>query len=318
MQPHEEQKDRATIQGVETMSKTVLANVDGFTPVIDVLVDEIGLMSAVVFGRMWRYCQMEDGVCKAALEAIADGIGVDRATVMRHAKELVDAGYLKDLTPDLRNRPHVYVDTGKAGLAISISGVAESKSKNTTVAESNTSVAQSNVGVAESKLNKDFKKELKTNEMPLEWKLGHDEEITDDEVQEARIKDEAPKMFEKAFGFGKLPWYSNKDWTQFAKFVIDIYKRDKLAFGNYIVWRAGDGKYTGMSNKQIRMNPKVFMDTGWLDFESPVDATSKPAINEQAVESTLQAIEEKWTQKYVPPPPNSRPNIRKPEKESIR
>ncbi len=143
------------------MSKTILTNADGFTPIIDAIVQELGLMSAVVFGRIWRYCQMEDQVCKASLETIGDGIGVDRATVMRHAKELCEAGYLKDLTPDLRNRPHVYADTGKAGLTVSISGVAQSNVKKVSVAESNTTVAQSNVTVAESKLNIDSKIEVK-------------------------------------------------------------------------------------------------------------------------------------------------------------
>lgn len=140
------------------MSKTVLANVDGFTPVIDGLVDEVGLMSAVVFGRIWRYCQMEDKVCKAALEKIGESIGVDKATVQRHAKELCEAGYLVDLTPELRNRPHVYADTGKAGLSVTISGVAQRKAKKSGVAEKKATVAESNVTVAESQLNKDSKK----------------------------------------------------------------------------------------------------------------------------------------------------------------
>jgi DNA-binding Lrp family transcriptional regulator len=143
------------------MSKTVLADVDGFTPVIDDLIEEMGLMSSVVFGRIWRYCQMEDGVCKASLETIGDGIGVDKATVMRHAKELCEAGYLKDLTPELRNRPHVYADTGKAGLKISVAGVSQRKPKKDGVAERKATVAQSNVTVAESQLNKELKKDSK-------------------------------------------------------------------------------------------------------------------------------------------------------------
>jgi hypothetical protein len=149
------------------MSKTILANVDGFTPVIDSLVEEMGLMTAAVFGRIWRYCQMEDGVCKASLESIGKWIGVDKATVMRHAKVLCDNGYLKDLTPDLRNRPHVYADTGKAGISIQLSGVAHSKAKKQTVADSNATVAECNVGVAESQLNKVFKKEFKTPQVEL-------------------------------------------------------------------------------------------------------------------------------------------------------
>lgn len=144
------------------MSRTILANVEGFTPIIDAVVTELGLMPAVIFGRIWRYCQMDDQVCKASLETIGDSIGVDKATVMRHAKALCDAGYLKDLSPDLRNRPHVYVDTGKAGIAVSFSGVAQRNVEEVGVADSNVTVAQRNVTVAESKLNKDLKKDLKT------------------------------------------------------------------------------------------------------------------------------------------------------------
>ena len=150
------------------MSKTILANVDGFTPVIDGLVQELGLMSAVIFGRVWRYCQMKDGVCNASLEKIGLSIGVDRITVLRHIKDLCVRGYLEDLTPDLRNRPHTYRDTGKAGLVLSLSGVAESYTsesgvaqRNTGVAESDSTVAQRNRGVAESHLKKVFKKEIK-------------------------------------------------------------------------------------------------------------------------------------------------------------
>jgi DnaD/phage-associated family protein len=153
------------------MSKTILANTDGFTPVIDMLARELGLMPAVVFGRMWRFCQMEDGVCKATLETIAEGIGVDRATVQRNAKILCDAGYLKDLTPELRNRPHVYADTGKASLKVSISGVAQGNvnkshvaQSNVTIAQRNADVADSNVHVAQSYMNKVFKKDSKKEE----------------------------------------------------------------------------------------------------------------------------------------------------------
>jgi len=99
---------------------------------------------------------MEDGVCKASLDTLSQGLGVDRATVMRHAAALVEDGYLKDLTPDLRNRPHVYADTGKASIRIGIGATVAQR--NVTVAECNTAVAQRNVTVAESQLNKDSKR----------------------------------------------------------------------------------------------------------------------------------------------------------------
>jgi len=90
-----------------------LQEVKGFTPVIDILVDKLGLMPALVYGNVWRFCQMEDGVCKARLEKIAKRVGVSYKTAQRHIKVLCNEGYLEDLTPDLRNAPHVYADTGK-------------------------------------------------------------------------------------------------------------------------------------------------------------------------------------------------------------
>lgn len=103
------------------MSRTILAKVDGFTPVIDTVMKETSLITAVVFGRVWRYCQMETGVCNASLDKIASGIGLSRTTAMQHIKILVDIGYLKDHSPDLRNHPHTYSDTGKAGLYMGVS-----------------------------------------------------------------------------------------------------------------------------------------------------------------------------------------------------
>src|SRR3990170_1066420 len=125
------------------MSKTILAEIDGWTPVIDGLAQELGAITALVFGRMWRFCQGEQGICTASLDTIASDLNLDKATIMRHAKRLCENGYLDDLTPSLRNVPHSYADTGKANLFVKIS-----------VAQFNTqrTVAHSNKSVAESKL----------------------------------------------------------------------------------------------------------------------------------------------------------------------
>lgn len=104
------------------MSKTILANVDGFTPVIDGMIPEVGAMTALIFGKAWRYCQMADGVCKAAQDRIADELGLSRATINTHFAKLVEFEYLEDLTPDLLGFPHEYRDTGKANLSISFTG----------------------------------------------------------------------------------------------------------------------------------------------------------------------------------------------------
>jgi hypothetical protein len=115
----------------------------------------------------------------------------------------------------------------------------------------------------------------------LDWQIATGAEITQADLDLAALKDEAPKMFEKAFGTGQWPWWSNSVWDKFARFVIEAYSKDKSAFGNYIVWRAGAGKYTGFSNKKIRENPTAFMDTGWPEFE----LTQAQAASNQADES---------------------------------
>jgi len=52
---------------------------------------------------------------------IAERIGVSPATALSHVKKLCDAGYLKDLTPGRRNKPHVYQDTGRVQMLVGMS-----------------------------------------------------------------------------------------------------------------------------------------------------------------------------------------------------
>lgn len=107
------------------MSKTILAQVDGWTPVIDGLVLEVGAVTALIFGKMWRYCQMSDGVCKAGQERIANELGISRQTINSHIDKLVAAGFMEDMTPDLLGLPHQYRDTGKANLSISLTATCQ-------------------------------------------------------------------------------------------------------------------------------------------------------------------------------------------------
>lgn len=92
----------------------------GFTPAPDVLITQYGFITALVWGKIWRYCQMSDGVCRAKLETLAEQLGMSTRTIIRHIEPMVEGGYLKDLTPDLKNRPHIYADTGKIRIRISI------------------------------------------------------------------------------------------------------------------------------------------------------------------------------------------------------
>jgi DNA-binding Lrp family transcriptional regulator len=138
--------------------KQIVQEVSGFTPLFDAVIEKYqDETRAAVHGAVWRYCQMEDGVCKASLNKIAERVGVDVSTVSRHMESLVADGYFVDLTPDLRNRPHVYAETGKVVMRSSLTaGIAQSKAS---VAERNTGIAQNKASVAESRMNKDSKKD---------------------------------------------------------------------------------------------------------------------------------------------------------------
>jgi len=149
--------------------RTVLAEVGGFTPLIDHLLEdpEVGLMGAVLFGRVWRYCQGSYGVCSASKDTLAQNLGISRRSIIRHLQRLCALGYLDDLTPDLRNKPHTYRDTGKIMVSVKF-GVTESHSS---VTESHSSVAQSHSSVTESHSGCDteshedrIKKELRKQE----------------------------------------------------------------------------------------------------------------------------------------------------------
>jgi DNA-binding MarR family transcriptional regulator len=103
-----------------SMTRTIPARLSSFTPVMDQMVQEVGFITAAVFGVAWRYCQMDDGVCHASLRTLAGKLGLDPATVMRHLHKLAEAGYLEDTTPERRNVPHTYRDTGKATLRMEL------------------------------------------------------------------------------------------------------------------------------------------------------------------------------------------------------
>jgi hypothetical protein len=159
------------------MSKTILADVDGFTPVIDSIVKDTSLITANVFGRIWRYCQMKDGVCKASLRVIGEGLGLDATTILTHAKILCNKGYLIDLTPSLRNHPHTYADTGKAGISVKVFSNSVEQDNTAGVEENNASVEENNTGVDLDKL-KIVNKSSKT----------HARESLSEDAYKARIK----------------------------------------------------------------------------------------------------------------------------------
>lgn len=101
------------------------------------------------------------------------------------------------------------------------------------------------------------------------WAILAGESPTQEQQDRNVLEKEARDEFERTFGFGTLPWFSNKTWTDFANFVARIYSQDKWVWKDYCQWREEDGKYNGkMTNHAIRNNPVAFMDTGYPTFEA--------------------------------------------------
>lgn len=103
--------------------RTVDAKITGFTPALDVLIERFDPITALVWGRIWRYSQMKEGVCRASQETIATELNISIRTVGRKIKQLVGAGYLTDCTPGLRHSPHTYVTTNLATVQVAVEAV---------------------------------------------------------------------------------------------------------------------------------------------------------------------------------------------------
>jgi hypothetical protein len=87
-----------------------LDNAGGFTPVPDELLKRYApaFEPAYVWGVVWRYCQMENGSCTASHDTIAARAKMSRRTIIKYLDKLIEDGYVEDLTPGLRNKPHTY------------------------------------------------------------------------------------------------------------------------------------------------------------------------------------------------------------------
>ncbi len=272
--------------------REIVQEVSGFVPVFEALLEKYAdHITALVFGRRWQYCRMEDGVCRASLETIANDLKVSKATVMRHTDLLVADGYLIDLTPDLRNVPHSYADAGKIIMKSQLTA---------TVSQRNSSVSQRNATVSESHLIKDLNKDSnKERGTPsLDFK-----NMT---VGQAR-KVPAIKLYIEATE--QFP--ASVLWEMVHMTITEKALTFEQLRSAAIAWV---GKGYRPENVQGILE--------WAVNGIPVNGKAqqpdqKPAINEAVVEATKQRTEDKWN--FQPaPPPATRPQIRQPEKRARR
>ena len=117
--------------------------ITGFTPAFDHLLENYGPIRALVFGKYWRYWAAYGKACNRQ-EAMAAQIGIDDRTLRNHLKALVTDGYLEDLTPKVKNRPHSYIPTSK--ITIEIEARAKVQPNAPSQPESNAGQAESDSG----------------------------------------------------------------------------------------------------------------------------------------------------------------------------
>lgn len=148
--------------------RRIVQEVSGFIPVFEVVMKFYNdHLTALVFGRIWQYCGMEDGVCRASLARIGKDLEISAATVMRHADKLVNDKFLIDTTPDRRNRPHIYADAGRVVMKSQIQAVMKEpgvSQRNTDISQSKSAISERNTSVSESQLIKQDKTTNKTND----------------------------------------------------------------------------------------------------------------------------------------------------------
>src|SRR3972149_3912451 len=93
---------------------------NGFIPILDDLVEQIGnLYGAYVYGYIWLN-RSREGVFDQPLDTVAARARLSRNTVIKWVKYLCINGYLEDLTPGERARPHQYTCTDKVDLDLTI------------------------------------------------------------------------------------------------------------------------------------------------------------------------------------------------------
>lgn len=84
--------------------------VKGYTPVPDAVRDDLDVLAAVVFGRVWRYCQ-QNGVCFASVERLAEECGLSATTTRERLRSLEEHGWLRRETR--KGKTTVYRDAGR-------------------------------------------------------------------------------------------------------------------------------------------------------------------------------------------------------------
>ena len=208
----------------------------------------------------------ETGTCKMTLKDIGILTGYSHTEVIASLTELEAGGYM---TINRDGKTNIYQPVFVAR--------GEEKPKETLVKkldstpvyqyESSTAIENSVPSIKRVKrVNTQTSKRQLAN-TSIEAAIFGGMPITEEMMIEARLKDEAPKMFEAALGFSRpLAWTSDKDWTSFGAGVLDIFRNDQKAFERFETWRNTPYVKGSISNNRIRGFVNEFYDA-WDMFK---------------------------------------------------
>jgi len=233
--------------------RQIVTEVSGFIPVFEVVMHHYkDHMTALVFGRMWQYCGMADGMCTASLDRIGTDLQISAATVMRHAEKLVKDGFLIDTTPDRRNAPHEYLDGRKVEMKGRIAGG---------IAQRRPTVSPRNATVSESQLIKQDNTRLNNNG-------ESSKEI--DKIDAMLLMANAPGIKREARLNSILSYLGEtfrrntetKEWLAFAKYIDSEHLSKGWDVKVFVSWLFGQKDYNPQFwpvKKMIEFYPSAFV-----------------------------------------------------------
>ncbi len=94
-------------------ARRILARLPLFIPMFDQMVLRYGIMTAAVYGVVWRQCQMGERLCRIPVCRVANVVGANPITVTKSLRRLVEQGWVEDVTPHIGRHPHAYRVTGR-------------------------------------------------------------------------------------------------------------------------------------------------------------------------------------------------------------
>lgn len=235
-------------------------------------------MAAAVWGRMWRYAQMKDGVCRVSHHKLSEQLQVSRTTIIKHIEVLRKHGYLEDLTPGVVKSAHQYRVVVPTSGTKTVLDNAESSTES--VPDENDNLVQ-NLYITSTESVPDGTKSS-TESVHKETTTKRHSKIKDMTASSPKRKKPTgdPRVTELVLGFQELLGYDIPSWgieAKAAKSILRSYSADDA----YSCWRYmqtdsfWEGKHCGLVNVNKNLGP-------WIKAGRPVrghNGRGKHAVN---------------------------------------